>query len=56
MVDVWAKQRGLLSVPTDSTRPPDPAEPSIITQIFIDAYKSKNMKGIIGKLYEGPSE
>lgn len=34
-------------------RPPDPAEPSVITQIFVDAYKSKNMKGIIGKLYKG---
>ena len=34
-------------------QPPDPAEPSIITQIFVDTYKAKNMKGIIGKLYEG---
>lgn len=36
-------------------RPPDPTEPSRITQILIDAYESKNMKGVIGKLYKGLS-
>ena len=31
----------------------DTVEPSKIIQLFIDAYNSKNSKGIVGKLYKG---
>lgn len=33
-------------------RSSDSADPSIITQLFIDAYDLKDIKGIIGKLYK----
>lgn len=37
----------------EEIRSPDSMEPSTMTQIFIDAYSSKNTKGIIGRLYKG---